>query len=165
MRKIAPVAIGLAALLVVSGCATGGSSSSGVGDDKSLAAEAYENNRLEQAGEYYTKILKTDPNNVEALFRLGNIHAKNNQPLKAVEFYEKALAVKSDLSPAWRNLAVVRLRQGLAAMMKSQNHLSKNDPLYISNLEIIKQLDKVPGLGSSEKKHKRQNHANQRRPR
>jgi len=144
--KVEAVAVaGLVSLLFINGCVSG-SPSSGAPGDKSLASEAYEKGRFDQAREYYMKILENDTDDIEALFRLGNIYAKNNQPRKAVEYYEKTIRVKSDFSPAWRNLGVVRLRQGLAAMMKSQKHLPVNDPLYISNLDIIRKLEKVPGL-------------------
>lgn len=150
MRKIAAVSIYLMAVTLFAGCATS-SATSKVQDDKTLAADAYNQGRFEEAAGYYQEILKGDTKDVEALFRLGNIYAKNNYPLKAVEFYEKALLVRSDFAPAWRNLAVVRLRQGLAAILESQSHLTAKDPLYRSNSEIIDELVKVPGLGASGK--------------
>lgn len=148
MSKVATVALYLAAVTLFTGCATG-SGSSKVENDKRLAADAYKQGKFQEAGGYYLKILKSDEKDVEALFRLGNINAKNNQPKVAVRFYEKALLVKSDFAPAWRNLAVVRLRQGLAAMLESQSHLSDNDPLYTSNVKIINELVKVPGLDNA----------------
>lgn len=148
MSKVSTVALYLAVVTLFTGCATG-SGSSKIDSDKRIATDAYKQGNFQQAEVYYLKILKKDQKDVEALFRLGNINVKNNQPKVAVRFYEEALLVKSDFAPAWRNLAVVRLRQGLAAMLKSQSHLSANDPLYMSNATIITELVKVPGLDNA----------------
>ena len=87
---------------------------------------AEEINMLENA-------VKADPNNLNALVRLGNIYFDANQPQKAIEAYERALKinpkngdVRTDMAIMYRNLkdydrAIKELKQAGADDPKHTN--------------------------------------------
>jgi cytochrome c-type biogenesis protein CcmH/NrfG len=91
---------------------------------KPVSAE--EINMLENA-------VKADPNNLDALVRLGNIYFDANQPQKAIEAYERALKinpkngdVRTDMAVMYRNLkdydrAIAELKQVAADDPKHGN--------------------------------------------
>jgi cytochrome c-type biogenesis protein CcmH/NrfG len=91
---------------------------------KPVSAE--EINMLESA-------VRTDPNNLDALVRLGNIYFDANQPQKAIEAYERALKinpknsdVRTDMAIMYRNLkdydrAIAELKQAAADDPKHGN--------------------------------------------
>ena len=87
---------------------------------------AEEINMLENA-------VKADPNNLNALVRLGNIYFDANQPQKAIDAYERALKidpknadVRTDMAIMYRNLkdydrAIKELKQVAADNPKHTN--------------------------------------------
>jgi tetratricopeptide (TPR) repeat protein len=77
--------------------------------------------------------VKADPNNLDALVRLGNIYFDANQPQKAIEAYERALKinpkngdVRTDMAVMYRNLkdydrAIAELKRAAADDPKHAN--------------------------------------------
>jgi tetratricopeptide (TPR) repeat protein len=58
-----------------------------------------------RAESIFQKVLDEDPNNVDALNNIGICFQRQKHFDKAYRFYKKALAVKSDYSPAYENIA------------------------------------------------------------
>lgn len=77
-------------------------------DLEKLYAQAIEKQKegdLEEARYLYRKILKINPQNIQALNNLGVIHMKNKDYKKAIMRFNDAIAIKSDYTDAHYNLA------------------------------------------------------------
>lgn len=137
-------------LTAAAGCATG----SGVDlvELKNGAAEDYSAGDYDAAMKKYERLLSRAPDDAEGWFRLGNIHARRQEPEKAAAAYEKTLSLEPSFSPAWRNLAVIRLRQGRAALIMSQAGLPEDHPLNESNRRMLDLLELAlsPGEGGED---------------
>lgn len=75
---------------------------------KKLYAQALKKQKegdLEEARNLYRKILKNNPQNIQALNNLGVIHMKNKDYNKAIMRFNDAIAVKHDYTDAHYNLA------------------------------------------------------------
>ena len=69
-----------------------------------LATRYYSSGDLIKAAYHFLKIYNQDPKNYVALSNLGNIYYDSQQDIKAIEFYEKALAIDPNLSEAYSAL-------------------------------------------------------------
>jgi len=69
-----------------------------------LAIQNHQNNNLQNAHNYYQKVLKIDPNHLDALNNLGAIFIKVKDYQKAKSYYEKAIAINPNYSAAHNNL-------------------------------------------------------------
>lgn len=87
------------------------------------------------------EILKTDPNNLEALIRLGNLHYDMKEFKQAIPYYEKAVAkdpsnlsVQVDLATSYWYLGdTAKASAGLEAVLKKNpNHVQA-----LNNMGII----------------------------
>lgn len=77
-------------------------------DLKTLYAQALKKQKegnLEEARNLYRKILKINPQNIQALNNLGVIHMKNKDFKKAILRFNDAIAIKRDYTDAHYNLA------------------------------------------------------------
>ncbi|MBI4829016.1 MAG: tetratricopeptide repeat protein [Nitrospinae bacterium] len=128
-------------------CATTGETR--LAEIDAMASSAYTQGDMEQAERHYRQLVAAPGAGFEAWFRLGNILARANRVDEAVKMYEKTLELRADFAPAWRNLAVLRLRQGLAALLESQARLDTGDPLYADNQAIIEALRRAPAFGAA----------------
>jgi predicted Zn-dependent protease len=151
MRRIL-FALALAALL--SGCGTTLVSGALRSIDRepdlvSLNREAdlaYESGEAAKAETLYRSLARRMPNDAETWLRLGNLYARNNRPDEAAAAYQHALIANNADARAWNNLAVVRLRQALAALLQAQAHSKDKTPLAGQIDENLEQLGKLPVL-------------------
>ncbi|MDH5478896.1 MAG: tetratricopeptide repeat protein [Nitrospinota bacterium] len=111
---------------------------------------AYSMGDYRSAEALYARLVEIKGAPYESYFRLGNIYARTKRVEKAVEMYKQALKKKHDFSPAWRNLGVAYMRQSMVALQESQKNLSKDDPLYISNMRLIDGLAAIELHGSQD---------------
>lgn len=58
------------------------------------------------------KAVAADPNNTDALAQLGHVYFDTNQYTRAIETYNKYLALKPDNANIWTDLGVMHRRQG-----------------------------------------------------
>ncbi len=137
------------AALVLASCQTFDSRTVKLNELKARALEAYTKEDMEKAERSYRKALQIDKADFEVLFRLGNVYARTNRIDEAITKYEETIELKPNFAPVWRNLAVLRLRQGMAALMKSQQLLKLEDPLFESNQAMIDVVSKGLNSGSS----------------
>ena len=55
----------------------------------------------------YEKALEINPNNKEALLKIGNIYKNNKDLTKSSEYYQKAIAIDDKYTDAWFNLGLI----------------------------------------------------------
>jgi tetratricopeptide (TPR) repeat protein len=71
-----------------------------------LLGEIFENNDVQSAKEQYTEILNGVGENAEAHYRLGEIYARENDPIRARAEWRKAIRVDPTHSPSRERLAI-----------------------------------------------------------
>jgi len=104
---------------------------------------AYAQGDYDMAEKYYSELVARGNISYESTFKLGNIYSRSRRLEKAAQMYQKTLTKNPDFAPAWRNMAVVRLLQGMAMLVESQKRLPESDPLFASNQKIIEELSSV----------------------
>jgi Flp pilus assembly protein TadD len=114
-------------------------------NDAQLAYDAGEDARAEKL---YMALARSAPNDPEIWLRLGNLYARANRPDAAADAYQRSLALKSNDARVWHNLAVVRLRQGWAALIQANAALDSKDPLYRETERMIGHLGQMPAVGA-----------------
>ena len=72
-----------------------------------LAVQEHQNNNLQDAQNYYQKVLKIDPNYVSALNNLGIIFQDLEENQKATECFEKAVKINPNYADAHNNLGLI----------------------------------------------------------
>jgi len=77
-----------------------------------LAVQNHQNNNLQEAQNYYQKVLKLDPNHEAALNNLGTLYKKLGQIQKAKECYEKAISIHPNNEVTLNNLGTVFKKLG-----------------------------------------------------
>ncbi|WP_211440853.1 tetratricopeptide repeat protein [Collimonas humicola] len=135
----------MVASLLCSGCAT---TDLGAGAEPGKMSEATMQSMMGQAervaadgnligaGEIYSKIIKSYPNNSIVWFRLGTTYLRNDQPDLAVIAYREALRYDPSMSKAWSNLAIAHLAQ----FRKAANKAVASDQTSESNRATLKEL-------------------------
>ena len=106
-----------------------------------LAVQKHQNNNLQDAQNYYQKVLEVDPNHSQTLNNIGVIFKELKENQKAKEYFEKAIELKPDYVDAHNNLGV--MFQGLGEYQKAKDCYEKAitiDPNYAdahNNLGMI----------------------------
>ena len=72
-----------------------------------LAVRSHQNNNLQDAQNYYQKVLKIDPNHVSTLYNLGVMFKDLGEYQKAISFYEKVIKIDPNHALAHNNLGVM----------------------------------------------------------
>jgi tetratricopeptide (TPR) repeat protein len=117
-------------------------------NDAQLAYEAGED---AQAEKLYMALLRQTPNDPEVWFRLGNLYARAHRPDAAADAYQRVLSINGNESRAWYNLGIVRLRQGWGAMIRAYELSPSDHPLNAESEQMIRHLEKTPGLPQPQK--------------
>lgn len=76
------------------------------------AAIQFKNNDLSSAQRIYEEILKTEPNNIDALIWLGSIHSENGQYTKAFKLLEIAISANPNRFEPYFNLGLLQAKLG-----------------------------------------------------
>jgi len=109
-------------------------------DQVEQAAQAYNTGHWEDALQRYNQLAERMPTNVEILFRLGNTQARLGHLDEAVANYQTLLTHQPDYPKAWHNLAIVRVRQAMAALTEAERFGASNEklpsPHLLQSLEI-----------------------------
>ncbi len=111
--------------------------------DAQAAFDSGENVRAEVL---YKGLLRSNPNDGETWFRLGNLYARTDNADQAVTAYLTALSLNGGDARAWHNLGVVRLRQGWAALLRANTLSAPPEPIHAMSTEMIRTLEKIPYL-------------------
>ncbi|MFH0974462.1 MAG: tetratricopeptide repeat protein [Spirochaetota bacterium] len=92
------------------------------------------NKQIDVAIDFYRKALNLDPNNITALYGIGNAYTSQGEFLKARQFYENILAVDKDSTVGYSGLMNLFIeRDALPEVLTIQ-----------SDLEYKKKLSQVP---------------------
>lgn len=110
-----------------------------------LAYEAGEDAKAEQL---LMGLSRQTPNDPEIWLRLGNLYARSNRPDAAADAYQRVLSINGMESRAWYNLAIVRLRQGWAAMAQAHGTADLKAPIHEQSGQMLDHLSRMPGLPS-----------------
>lgn len=70
---------------------------------------AYQMGDIDRYNNLMQEVVKSDPNNPELYFNLGVVASNNEQNLKAIEYYEKAIEINPNYTNALINLGVLKL--------------------------------------------------------
>ena len=113
-----------------------------------LAVQYHQNNNLQDAQNYYNKVLELDPNYVNAHNNLGAIFQKLGDPQKAKEYFEKVIKINPNYVSAHNNLG--NIFQKLGDLQKAKDCFERAieiNPNYVdahNNLGVIsKELEEV----------------------
>jgi tetratricopeptide (TPR) repeat protein len=106
-----------------------------------LAVQNHQNNNLQDAQNYYQKVLELDPNYADAHNNLGVIFEKLREYQKAKSCYEKVIKIDPNYVKAHNNLGVIfeKLREYQKAK-SCYEKVIKIDPNYVNahnNLGVI----------------------------
>ncbi|WYM00956.1 MAG: tetratricopeptide repeat protein [Gloeotrichia echinulata CP02] len=77
-----------------------------------IAAQYQRASRLGEAEKLYRQILETQPDNPEALYRMGTLAQQQGQSKTAEEFFSAATQIQPDSATIWFSLGNLRLGQG-----------------------------------------------------
>ncbi|WYL95354.1 MAG: tetratricopeptide repeat protein [Gloeotrichia echinulata IR180] len=77
-----------------------------------IAAQYQRASRLGEAEKLYRQILETQPDNPEALYRMGTLAQQQGQSKTAEEFFSAATQIQPDSAIIWFSLGNLRLGQG-----------------------------------------------------
>jgi cytochrome c-type biogenesis protein CcmH/NrfG len=156
----------LATLLLVgaSGCARQGQRAASTGPDaalttqvtreelRQLAADAYAAGDWQRAEQRYGEVTRRNPADVEAWFRLGNIHARTGREALAVMAYREVVKRDPKHARAWHNLGVVQVRMAIATFGEMGEAADPGDPLTARGAEMASGLKSLlapePGAAS-----------------
>jgi tetratricopeptide (TPR) repeat protein len=144
---------GLAALLLCSmlaGCGGFESRPESGGEEflkmQREAQAAFDSGENARAEILYKGLLRANPNDAEAWFRLGNLYARTDNADQAVDAYLRCLSINGNDARAWHNLGVVRLRQAWAALLRANTLTAPPEPIHAMSTDMIRALEKVPHL-------------------
>jgi tetratricopeptide (TPR) repeat protein len=112
-----------------------------------LANLLYDNQRFQEAADWYEKALKLDPKNVNARTDLGTAYFNLGRAQDALAEYKKSLELDPRHQPTIYNMIIVEMEgtHDLAAARAAWNKLHAMNPNY-QGLDALKQkLDAVGG--------------------
>ena len=90
-----------------------------------LAIKNHQNNNLQDARNYYQKVLELDPNHSQTLNNLGAIFLVLGERLKAKNCYEKVIELNPNYADAHNNLG--NILKELGEIDKSKRMLRKSN--------------------------------------
>ncbi len=98
-------------------------------DQAALARQAYDAGQWEDALQRYARLAEKAPGNAEIRFRLGNVYARLGRLEEAAASYQNLLARQPATPKGWHNLAVVQLRQAMAALSEAERQGAPQEAL------------------------------------
>ncbi len=134
----------LIALLALTGCAVTGREipeQSDLLQIREEADQAYAAERYTEALPIYQSLAEHVPQDADIWFRLGNLHARLNQPYQAIRAYEEALVREPQRTKAWHNLGVIHLRNAANAYSQLCTNAMAGDPLCGHAMETLAGLN------------------------
>jgi len=108
---------------------------------RQLAADAYEDQDWARAEQRYGEVTRRNPADVEAWFRLGNIHARTGREESAVVAYREVVKRDPKHTRAWHNLGVVQVRMAITTFAEMGEATDPGDPLTARAAELAAGLE------------------------
>ncbi|MCK8516438.1 tetratricopeptide repeat protein [Methylonatrum kenyense] len=106
------------------------------------AMHAYHGDEPEEAEALYRQVVERDPSRTQAWFRLGNLTAARGELEFAIEAFDTALELDSDLHRARHNRAVAQLRLAARELEAARESLEREgvDNVYQADRFIAQLL-------------------------
>ncbi|WP_158543468.1 tetratricopeptide repeat protein [Dyella solisilvae] len=135
----------LAVAAVLCGCTGPSAHRHGIDINSQLAIQkhaedAYKSGRYADAIADYRVLTADMPKNADYWYRMGNALVRMDKPDDAVLAYQAALLRNPEHAGAWHNLAIVRLRQSIAALEQTSNMAKDDARLRESSMVLAKAL-------------------------
>jgi tetratricopeptide (TPR) repeat protein len=86
------------------------------------------------------------PQEADYWYMLVNAYVRMQEPDRAVQAYQQAIARNPDHTRAWHNLGIVRMRQAMAAFVSSASTAKAGDPMRELSTQLADELAHI-GLG------------------
>lgn len=112
---------------------------------KQEAALYYNANNYEAALPLFQELSTKLPADELIRLRTGNILARLNRPVEAIQYYQEALNINPKLATAWHNMGVIQLRQTSNTFEQMVHHISPNDPLHPRAVALSDALSAILG--------------------
>jgi tetratricopeptide (TPR) repeat protein len=112
------------------------------------ADTAYRTDDMQRAAALYLQLTKLIPQEADYWYMLGNSYVRTQQPDRAVEAYQQAIARNPNHTRAWHNLGIVRMRQAMAAFVSSASTAKQGDPLRDVSTRLADDLARIGTAGS-----------------
>ena len=93
------------------------------------AEDAYNRSNWELAEQYYSELVRFDPDNVQFWYRLGNILAFMGRNNEAINAYNRALTLDPGDATVWYNLGMTQLKQAAYVLNAMQSQVDPEDPV------------------------------------
>lgn len=108
-----------------------------------LANLLYDQQRFQEAVDWYEKALKLDPRNVNARTDLGTSYFNLGRPQQALDQYRKSLEIEPNHQPTMFNIIVVNLEgmHNVAAARAAWERLNRLNPNYPGLDRLKRSLD------------------------
>ena len=115
-----------------------------------LALKNHQSNNLQDAQNYYQKVLELDPNHSQTLNNLGTIFTNLKENQKAKEYYEKAIEINPGYADAHYNLGIIFKK--LAENQKAKECYEKAIKLNPNHVDAHNNLGNIfKELGENQK--------------
>jgi tetratricopeptide (TPR) repeat protein len=115
-----------------------------------LAVKNHLNNNLQDAQNYYLKVLALDPNHVSTLYNFGSIFEKLREYQKAKDYFEKVIKINPNYADAHYNLGNIFNNLGEYQKAKScHEKVIELNPNYVNAHNNLGNIFK--GLGEKQK--------------
>ena len=85
------------------------------------ATTAYDQGDLELAEKLFKQVVATDPDNVRAWYKLGNIYFNTDRPKAAIDAYHNVIELDPNHTMAKHNLGIVYLEQSQKYLHQSRD--------------------------------------------
>ncbi|MCP3668884.1 MAG: tetratricopeptide repeat protein [Gammaproteobacteria bacterium] len=142
--------------LLISGCQTGNALLKANDKDgpnlmeiRADAMKAYQQRDYKTALPLYQQLTTKVTSDAELWFHLGNIYARLQQPVPAIDAYQKAMKLNPKNAKAWHNMGIVQLRQSANTFTQMLENVPPNDPVYQRSEHITQGLLELLGRKSS----------------
>lgn len=134
--------------VVLAGCASMGTKTSArrlsdVINTQDQAESAYRANDMQHAATLYVQLTRMVPQEADYWYMLGNAYVRTQEPDKAVQAYQQAIARNPNHTRAWHNLGIVRMRQAMAAFVSSASTAKQDDPMYQLSTDLANELARI----------------------
>ena len=147
------LSIFVAALLLISGCQSNGlfkgSPKESAQDLLTRADALYKTRQLDQSALVYDQVLQSDPANVIALYRMGNIAFRQQNLDLASSFYRQVISADPRHSKAHYNLAMANLSLAEKHLKFYTATADENTDMKLAT-EIVGFLNGLSGGGASQ---------------
>jgi cytochrome c-type biogenesis protein CcmH/NrfG len=155
MAQSLKVASGLVLTLLLAGCGTlpvtktSSQRLSNVLTTQDQAEAAYGSNDMQHAATLYLQLTKMVPQEADYWYMLGNAYVRTQEPDRAVQAYQQAIARNPDHTRAWHNLGIVRMRQAMAAFVSSAGTAKAGDPMRELSTQLADELARIGSGGEN----------------